>query len=76
MRIRIKDRVAEGTKRIDSNSKIDNVDLTPDIIEGQNDSISIYFKGSESSGILDLTIEETKELAKTFQNLTKIRKKK
>ena len=76
MRIRVKERVTEEVKRIDSTSKVDNVELAPDLVEEKNSLISFYFRGKSSSGILDFTLEEAKELSINLQKLLKITKKK
>lgn len=57
MRVRIKSQGFFGSVRIDYSSKIDS-------IVGENEDITILFKGKEASGILNLNKSELESLGK------------
>ena len=58
MRIRLKQIAGLGVKRSDSRNKIDNVVVKESLLDPSREVISIFFRGKESSGILDMTTSE------------------
>ncbi|MDO8459763.1 MAG: hypothetical protein Q7S74_01510 [Nanoarchaeota archaeon] len=69
MRIRIKEKIFGGFKRIDSSSVIDNIELKKDLMTPEKGAIHIYFKGKHSSGILNLSEEEARKLVSSIKPL-------
>ena len=66
MRIRVKE-IGSSEKRIDSKSNIDSVIVKEDISNPGEETINIYFKGHNSSGILNFSREEIDSLLKSLK---------
>lgn len=78
MRIRIRKRGLFKDKRIDSGLAIDEIIIKENLLEPDEESISIFVRGSESSGIINLSEEEAKSLVDSLKGnirlVSKIRK--
>ena len=66
MRIRVKE-IGSSEKRIDSKSNIDSVIVKEDFSNPGEELINIYFKGHNSSGILNFSREEIDSLIKSLK---------
>ena len=66
MRIRVKE-IGSSEKRIDSKSNIDSVIVKEDFANPSEELINIYFKGQNSSGILNFSREEIDSLMKSLK---------
>jgi len=75
MRIRIKQRADLGIRRIDSLSKIVNVVAEENLLYPEKESLSIFFRGEDSSGILNLSTQEFKSLSNSIKPHTHLVKK-
>jgi hypothetical protein len=72
MRIRIKKRNIFKTIKIDSFNKIDDIVFKEDILNPEKEQINIYFRGENSSGILNLNKNETQRFIDTISPLLKL----
>ena len=70
MKIRIKKTNKDGIVRLESSGEIKEILIKEDIIHPEKESVSICFKGANSSGILDLSIEEIQDLYDNLKNYT------
>lgn len=75
MRIRIKKRAGFGVDRIDSVSKIDDIVVKEDLLNQEAEQINIFFRGMNSSGILNLDKDEAQRLVDTVRPLLNLVKK-
>ena len=55
MKIRVKKHNADGTVRLESGGEIKEVLINEDFTNPKNETISLCFKGQNSSGIVDLS---------------------
>ena len=70
MRIRIKNRGIWSPQRIDSRIGIDSVIVNENLLDPSKESVEVYFKGKDSSGILNFTSAEAKSLLRALgQNM-------
>lgn len=63
MKIRIKSNSSFRTKRIEGRAIIDNVIINEDLLNPDKESASIFFRGKDCSGILNLSTSELKKLS-------------
>lgn len=75
MRIRVKEKASFGVNRIDSSSKIDDVAVKEDLLNPEAEQIYVYFRGINSSGILNLDKKEAQRLVDTLKPLLRLVKK-
>ena len=68
MRLRVRKQTPAGFKRIESFSKIDNVVIEENLLSPEKESISIFFKGDDSSGILNITTKEFESLSNSVKS--------
>jgi len=69
MRIRVKKLESGYLKRIDSDSEIDSIELKEDFMDEKQELFYIYFKGKDSSGILNLKRTEALSLLNSLKPL-------
>ena len=74
MRIRVKKLESGYLKRIDSDSEIDSIELKEDFMDEKQELFYIYFKGKDSSGILNLKRIEALSLLNSLKPLLDISK--
>jgi len=67
MRLRVKKQTPAGFERIESISRIDNVVIEENLLAPEKETISIFFKGDDSSGILNITIKEFESLSNSIK---------
>ncbi|MFA7707704.1 MAG: hypothetical protein WCX73_02035 [Candidatus Pacearchaeota archaeon] len=72
MRIRVKKNVGDNINRIDSTSKIDDIVVKEDLLNPQSEQINIFFRGADSSGILNLNKLEAQKLVDSFGSIFKL----
>lgn len=60
--LKIKKSNKDGIVRLETSGKIREVLINEDLLHPQEESISICFKGQNSSGIIDLTPQELEKL--------------
>lgn len=72
MRVRVRDRGFLGHKRIDSKkSRIDDIVAYEDILSPGSARVSLFFRGENSSGIIDIDKEELDKLVETINEKLK-----
>jgi hypothetical protein len=62
MRIRVKKSIPYGVSKIESSSNIDDIVVEENLLSPEKETISIFFRGNDSSGILNLTTKEFESL--------------
>jgi len=62
MKLRIKKMNTDGLVRLESSGNIVEILVNEDFLHKDEESISICFRGRNSSGIVDLTMEEAKKI--------------
>jgi len=67
MQIRIKKENKDGIVRLQSSGQIKEVEINEDLLHPEEESISLYFRGKSSSGIVDLSPEEFEQLYFTIR---------
>lgn len=75
MRIRLKKNGFLLGKRMDSLLRIDDIIIKENLLNPTDESIAIYLRGAESSGILTLGEEEAERLVGSLKNKTNLVKK-
>jgi len=75
MRIRVKKKAGFKVNRIDSSSKIDDVLIKEDLLNPEEEQVHIYFRGEDSSGILNLDKSEVKRLIDSLTPMLNLVKK-
>jgi len=68
MRIRLKKKGSFKSKRMESVSKIDDIMAKGDLL-GDTGKINVYFRGEDSSGILDFSREEAEKLVNSIKSV-------
>jgi hypothetical protein len=69
MRIRVRKKAFFGDDRIDSKSQIEDIEVKEDLMNPEGGMVSVYFRGRESSGILNLSEKEAGELMLSLQGV-------
>ena len=67
MRIRIKKKGTLGYKRTDAVGRIDDILVKENLISPEKENIHIYFRGRDSSGILNLSKNEAQALINSMK---------
>lgn len=68
MRIRLKLKEDDGdVKRINSSNAVDNVILEEDLMNPEKESVAIFFRGRNSSGIINFRKEEIEGLMSSMK---------
>jgi hypothetical protein len=62
MKAKIKKMNSDGVVRLETGGDIKEILINEEFLHPQDESISLCFKGKSSSGIIELTIKEVKEL--------------
>jgi len=75
MKIRIKSKSQFGVSRIEGSAVIDNVVINEDLLNPDNESASIFFKGADCSGILNMSTLELKKLNSSVSSTLSLVKK-
>tara|TARA_Y100000310_G_scaffold261004_1_gene270171 strand:+ start:3266 stop:3550 length:285 start_codon:yes stop_codon:yes gene_type:complete len=69
MRIRVKKKVESGVVRLDAVSNIEDVKIEDEgLLDDEQGGVFLYFKGKNSSGILDFNLDEAKAIINTLNN--------
>ncbi len=68
MNIKIKRENNDGVMRVESAGVIKEVLINEDIFHPENEAIALCFRGKQSSGIVELTVDEFDRLYKTVKN--------
>lgn len=66
MKVRIKKHNKDGFIRLETIGKIEEIMINEDFMNPRSESIALCFKGSNSSGIIDLTPAEIEKLYRTL----------
>jgi len=66
MKIRVKKANNDGIVRLESSGQIKEILINEDFLHPKQESISLCFKGQNSSGIIDLSSEEVEKLYNTL----------
>lgn len=62
MKLRIKKENKDGIVRLETTGIIKDVLINEDLLHPEDESISLFFRGTSSSGIIDLTPKEIEQL--------------
>ena len=68
MRIRIKQKGFFRDKKVDSTNKVDDIIIKENLLNPTGEDIRIYFRGSNSSGIMNFSYEEAEMLISSLKN--------
>ena len=68
MKIKIRKTNKDGSVRLETSGIIKEVMINEDMFYPDNESISVCFKGSNSSGIIDFTPKEIEQLYKSVKS--------
>ncbi len=74
MRIRVKEKGLFGIKRTESRAKIDDILVKEDLMHPERENIHIFFRGRDSSGILNLNKNEARSLVNSINPVLKLLK--
>ena len=66
MKLRVKKANSDGIVRLESSGQIKEILINEDFLHPKQESISLCFKGQNSSGIIDLSSEEVEKLYNTL----------
>ena len=70
MRVKVKKTNKDGLVRLETSGKIMEVLLNEDIMRPSKESVSVCFRGENSSGIVEFTPEEIEKLYMTVKRNT------
>lgn len=70
MQIRIKKKNKDGLVRLESGGDVKEIRINEDFLNPNNESISVCFRGKNSSGIIDLTPKEIEMLYNSIKEKT------
>lgn len=70
MDVKVKKQNKDGLVRLESAGNIKEVRINEDFLHPDNESISVCFKGTNSSGIVSFTPEEIEKIYKQVHNRT------
>ncbi len=62
MQIKIRKQNQDGIVRLESSGDVREIIINEDILDSDNESVSICFRGKNSSGIIDLSPQELEKL--------------
>ncbi|MBN1157717.1 hypothetical protein JXA85_08925 [Candidatus Woesearchaeota archaeon] len=68
MQVKIRKQNADGIVRLETTGEIKEVLINEDILHPDKESISICFRGKNSSGIVDLTPAEIEKVMASVRN--------
>lgn len=68
MKIKLKRENADGISRVESIGDVKEIMINEDFLHPKEESISICFRGKNSSGIIDFTPEEIEMLYDSVKN--------
>jgi len=68
MKIKIKEPGFVGHKRREVESRIDDIIVREDLLNPENERVSVFFKGESNSGILELTRPELESLSNSLKS--------
>ncbi len=72
MRLKVKKQGIFWDNRSDEKLNVDNIILREDLLSPEKEHISLYFKNSEFSGIVQIDIEEAQAIADLVSNRKKV----
>ncbi len=68
MKVRVKKENRDGVVRLESGGEVKEILINEDFLHPDNESISVCFRGKDSSGIIDFSVEEIEELLKSYNS--------
>ncbi len=75
MRVRIRKTGFFWDNRVDSSANIDDLVIRADLLDPTTENISIFFRGKDSSGIIDLSNAEAERFVSSLMNKIRLVKK-
>lgn len=75
MRIRVKKEGIIGAKRVDARCEIDDIIIKENLLNPAQEGISIFFRGQDSSGILNMNDREAEDLVTALSGSLRLVKK-
>lgn len=70
MQIKVKKKTKDGLVRLETKADIKEVLMEEDILHESKESVSVCFKGTTSSGIIEMSPSEIERLYHSIQNKT------
>lgn len=67
MKIKIRKQNQDGMVRLESSGDIKDVIINEDLLHPNDESISVCYRGKDSSGIIDFTPEEIEKIYNTIR---------
>ncbi len=67
MKAKIKKLNSDGVVRVETSGDIKEILINEEFLHPKDESISLCFKGKNSSGIIELTIKEVRELTEALK---------
>ncbi|MFH1365582.1 MAG: hypothetical protein ABIH28_03290 [archaeon] len=74
MKVRAKKQEEDKISRVEASGEIKEIIINQDFIEPRKVSVSLYFRGEDSAGIVDLTPEEIGVINKEISSRKKLLK--
>lgn len=68
MQIKIRKKNKDGIVRLETVGKIKEILINEDILHPNSESISVCFRGKDSSGIVDFTTEEIENIYESIKS--------
>ena len=75
MRIRIRKEGVIGAKRVDAKCEINDIIIKENLLNPEQESIAVFFKGHDSSGILNMNDREAEDLVSALSGSLRLVKK-
>ena len=70
MDVKVKKQNKDGVVRLESSGDVKDIRINEDFLHPENESVSVCFKGLNSSGIVSFTPSEIERMYKAVQNKT------
>jgi len=68
MKLKIKKQNQDGVVRVESGGSVKEILINEDLLNPDNESISVCFRGKNSSGIIDFSPKEIEDIYKSVRS--------
>ncbi len=75
MDVKVKKAIGSGVHRFEGKGDIKEIMVNADFFMPEKEKIDVCFKGENSSGIIQLSLEESRNLVKELKRVNRIRRK-
>ena len=72
MKLRVKKQNNDGIVRLETSGDLKEIIINEDLMDAENERVSLCFRGKSSSGIIDLTPEEIEKIYDAVKERIKI----